>query len=279
MWPRAWWLEHAFHEAWPIRRWHLFAGTVAYYTAVASYEATARMPTLAQRRKTMDGQARTYDTEADPSRVTKSSGGQKAESDLRQALLVHASGRVLEVSAGTGRNLAHFEQPRISSLVLGDVSEPLLQVAALKVAKRRAEHNDQLDNVTLAICDSEALPFPDGSFDTVIDTFGLCSCESPGTALREMTRCCRPGGQVLLLERGCSTWLPPLRLWQRTCRRRDAWDFGSVLDRDFTAIVAAESDLEVMEGRHEKLGTISLLRCHKRVADTTVLAAPDRPKT
>jgi methyltransferase OMS1, mitochondrial len=50
--------------------------------------------------------------------------------------------------------------------------------------------------------DVEALPFSTGSFDTVIDTFGLCSCENPAKALAEMTRVLRPGGLLLLLEHG-----------------------------------------------------------------------------
>lgn len=39
-----------------------------------------------------------------------------------------------------------------------------------------------------------------------VDTFGLCSFEDPAVALKEMQRCCRPGGKVLLLEHGRSSW-------------------------------------------------------------------------
>ena len=44
--------------------------------------------------------------------------------------------------------------------------------------------------------------FPAHSFDTVIDAFGLCSHEDPVQVLREASRVCKPGGQILLLEHG-----------------------------------------------------------------------------
>ncbi len=34
--------------------------------------------------------------------------------------------------------------------------------------------------------DASALPLPDASFDTVVDTFSLCVMSDPGAALREV---------------------------------------------------------------------------------------------
>ena len=39
----------------------------------------------------------------------------------------------------------------------------------------------------------KGMGFESGSFDTVVDTFGLCSYEDPVAALREMARVCRRG--------------------------------------------------------------------------------------
>ncbi|GLI64441.1 hypothetical protein VaNZ11_007711 [Volvox africanus] len=51
--------------------------------------------------------------------------------------------------------------------------------------------------------------FAPGQFDTVVDTFGLCSHEDPIQALKEMARVCKEGGKILLLEHGRShyEWL------------------------------------------------------------------------
>ena len=42
--------------------------------------------------------------------------------------------------------------------------------------------------------------FPDQCFDTVVDTFGLCSYDDPVAVLKEMQRVCKPDGKILLLE-------------------------------------------------------------------------------
>ena len=47
---------------------------------------------------------------------------------LRKWVLNHASGDVLEISAGTGRNLPHYSMGALRSLTICDLSEPMLQV-------------------------------------------------------------------------------------------------------------------------------------------------------
>ena len=49
-------------------------------------------------------------------------------------------------------------------------------------------------------CDCEKLPFRDNTFDVVIVSFGLRNMTHKDQALREMSRVCRPGGKVMVLE-------------------------------------------------------------------------------
>lgn len=46
--------------------------------------------------------------------------------------------------------------------------------------------------------DAEALPYPDGSFDAVISTFGVMFVQRPEDAASELARVCRPGGRLAL---------------------------------------------------------------------------------
>lgn len=110
---------------------------------------------------------------------------------LRREIVGEAAGRVLEVAVGTGKNLPHY--PRGCRVFGIDLSPGMLARA------RRRERAGPL-----ARMDVEALAFPDGCFDTVVDSMALCTFPEPVTALREMTRVCRRDGRVLLVEHGRS---------------------------------------------------------------------------
>jgi SAM-dependent methyltransferase len=66
------------------------------------------------------------------------------------------------------------------------------------------EHHNLQKQPLFAVANyaAEQLPFPDNSFDTVVDMFGLCSFDDPVRALRELSRVCKPGGKLLLIEHG-----------------------------------------------------------------------------
>jgi ubiquinone/menaquinone biosynthesis C-methylase UbiE len=120
---------------------------------------------------------------------------------LRRQLLRRAQGRVLEVAAGTGVNLAHYPPGcRVTAL---DLSFEMIHRAQHKARLRRnggvAEANRLLQ------ADAAALPFRSGRFDAVVSTLSLCTVPEPETVLREMARACVPGGRLLLLEHGRSS--------------------------------------------------------------------------
>ena len=111
---------------------------------------------------------------------------------LRQSLLADATGRVLEIGAGTGANLPHYGGS-IESLV---VTEP--EVPMLRRLQRTAREHLPLAQVLRA--PAEDLPFEDDSFDTVVSTLVLCGVDDQPRALREARRVLRPGGRLLFLE-------------------------------------------------------------------------------
>jgi ubiquinone/menaquinone biosynthesis C-methylase UbiE len=120
------------------------------------------------------------------------SGAERAGlSEERHGLLAQAAGATIEVGAGTGVNLAHFP-PAVTRLCLVE-PDPSMR----KRLHRRASGRD---DVQIVDAPAEALPFPDGSFDTAVVTFALCSVADLDSALAEIARVLRPGGRLLFLE-------------------------------------------------------------------------------
>ncbi len=119
---------------------------------------------------------------------------------LRQRLLQEASGKVLEIAVGTGKNLAYY--PRTCRITAVDLSPEMLQLARNRAMRLRLD-------IDFLVMDAEALGFPDQSFDTVVDSLSLCTIPDPVVALREMARVCRRDGRILLVEHGRSSheWL------------------------------------------------------------------------
>ncbi|MGE5865543.1 MAG: class I SAM-dependent methyltransferase, partial [Rhizobacter sp.] len=103
--------------------------------------------------------------------------------------------RVLDIAGGTG-DLARAFAKKVGPngmVVHTDINEAML----------RQGRNRLLDEglvLPTSICDAEALPFPDNSFDVVSVAFGLRNMTHKDRALAEMNRVLRPGGRLLVLE-------------------------------------------------------------------------------
>jgi len=110
----------------------------------------------------------------------------------RSVLVGNARGRVVEIGAGTGLNVAHYPD-EITELVL---TEP---DAAMR---RRLARRLQRDGCGARIVDApaERLPLADASVDTVVSTLVLCTVNDPERTLGEIARVLRPDGQLLFIE-------------------------------------------------------------------------------
>jgi SAM-dependent methyltransferase len=105
----------------------------------------------------------------------------------RAELAASVRGRVLEIGAGTGLNLAHY--PADVDLVLTEPSPDMRE----RLAARAGGRDISPDFV-------EQLPFPDASFDVVVSTLVLCSVRDLDRAVAQIRRVLRPGGELRFIE-------------------------------------------------------------------------------
>src|SRR5512146_1787482 len=125
----------------------------------------------------------------------------------REKVVPQAEGRVLELGIGMGLNLAFYDAARVSSVTGVDPSPELRAIA------QQAEHDPRI-RVQVDDGTAESLPFEDGSFDSVVCTFTLCSVCTPAAALSEARRVLKPGGSFLFCEHGLAPD-PGIAKWQR----------------------------------------------------------------
>ncbi|POR32877.1 Methyltransferase OMS1, mitochondrial [Tolypocladium paradoxum] len=167
---------------------------------------------------------------------------------LRKKLAERATGHVLELAMGTGRNLEYYNWEPLSaaaevantgrkkavapqgitSFTGLDISVDMLDVARRRLVKTvppmssapvvkastMADHTrgqlSYLDNHLRLINSDAHHPLPPPSaptsnqkYDTVIQTFGLCSVSDPVAVLSNLASAVKPGtGRIILLEHG-----------------------------------------------------------------------------
>uniref|UniRef100_A0A7S1QMA0 Methyltransferase type 11 domain-containing protein n=1 Tax=Alexandrium catenella TaxID=2925 RepID=A0A7S1QMA0_ALECA len=173
----------------------------------------------------------------------------------RRRLAQHASGDVLEVAVGSGRNFSYYSKAKVSSVTGVDFSRGMLEVAD---GKRQELAPVQLK---LKLASSQKLDFPDCSFDTVVDTFGVCSFEAPVESLREMRRVVKEEGQVLLLEHGASNWEMVQGLLNRSVHKH-VDKFGCYPNRNIVELVR-EAGLHIVQDERKHFGSTYLLVCKR----------------
>lgn len=137
-----------------------------------------------------------------------------------RSLPVRGTDPILDVCTGTGDlALAFFRHYQGRIAVIGTDFCP--EMLAHGEAKKRRWGLDQ--TMQFREADTEQLPFPNDQFQLVTVAFGLRNVANTQRGLEEMTRVCRPGGHVAVLEFS----LPRLQPF----RALYGWYFRNILPR------------------------------------------------
>jgi ubiquinone/menaquinone biosynthesis C-methylase UbiE len=172
--------------------------------------------------------------------------------DGRHWVCSQATGDVLEVAIGTGRNLPYYPDGiRLTGIEFSP--------AMLELARRQA---DQLGRkVDLRLGDAQALELPHASFDTVVCTLSLCAVPDEWRAVAEMKRVLRPGGQLLLLDHvaGGPRWVRAIQWLLELVTR----PLGEEHLRRRPLLQVQAEGFEIQQRERAKLGIVERLTARK----------------
>ena len=154
----------------------------------------------------------------------------KGGAEHRRHLVAEAKGDVLEIGAGTGRNLSDY---RIATKVVALEPDADMRVRAEAVARGAAVPIDVVAG------DAVSLDFPDSSFDTVVASLVLCTIPDPAQALAEVHRVLRPRGSLRFYEHVRSAEEELARRQDRWCRPWRWFGRGCHPNRNTVALIEA----------------------------------------
>jgi demethylmenaquinone methyltransferase/2-methoxy-6-polyprenyl-1,4-benzoquinol methylase len=113
---------------------------------------------------------------------------------------------ILDVCTGTGDLALAFHRytKGQSPIVASDFCGEMLEIGR----RKRDRVKIAAEKMEFVEADAQALPFESDRFAVVSVAFGLRNVADTDKGLRELTRVCRPGGQVAVLEFSTPTWQP-----------------------------------------------------------------------
>ncbi len=138
--------------------------------------------------------------------LVRTLGDPKPIQTIRQRLVPMAQGKVLEIGVGPGVNFVHYDPAKVIKVYALEPNPGMIRMAEQQC--RRTELDIEFLDLP-----GERIPLADGSVDTVISTFTLCTIPDVVEAIRGIGRVLKPCGQFIFFEHGLSPD-PSVRRWQ-----------------------------------------------------------------
>lgn len=123
--------------------------------------------------------------------------------DIKQPLLNSAYGKILEIGAGAGDSVGHYDPEKIERLFCLEPYEPLRRQLIAKLDKLNLTKKSTVIPVGLDKTSRVALlqaGIEPESLDTVVLFQVLCSIPEPKAHLEFLQSLLKPGGQIILFE-------------------------------------------------------------------------------
>jgi len=160
----------------------------------------------------------------------------------RRWLAEGATGWTLDVGTGTGRNLTWFSAA--GTVIAIDPSRHNLRAARIRKP-----------GTLLVRARAEALPFRDGSFDTVVSGMVFCSVDEPAVGFAEVRRVLSANGSLRMIEHVRSS--SPLEAWwQDLIQPAWTWAAGGCRNNRQTERAVLEAGFEIDLTTHRANGTM-----------------------
>lgn len=121
--------------------------------------------------------------------------GQNPAMRQRAKIVPLAEGKVVEIGIGSGLNLPYYDPTRVSHLWGVDPSREMWKLAE----KTARDHHIEAEFIESGADD---IPLDRHSADTVVITYTLCTVPNVNSALEEVRRVLKPGGNLLFCEHG-----------------------------------------------------------------------------
>lgn len=149
---------------------------------------------------------------------------------LRRQLVPLAEGTVLEIGVGSGPNFPYYDPARVNKLYALEPNAGMVR----RAENRREQTRVDIEFVNLP---GERIPLDDGSIDTVVSTFTLCTIPGVTDAIKGVERVLKPGGRFVFLEHGVAPD-PSVRRWQERTAPFFRWAFeGCRVTRNIPSLI------------------------------------------
>ena len=157
----------------------------------------------------------------------------------REKVIPQASGRVLEIGIGSGLNLDFYDKSKITEIFAVEPDSILLEKAKIKANQNNISLNIQ--KLT-----AELLPFENGTFDTVVSTYTMCSIYELDSTMIELKRVLKNDGSFIFSEHGKAPDSNIYKWQKRLNPIQKRIGGGCHLDKDIPKIIT-NSDFKLQE--------------------------------